>query len=146
MGRITAGSQGLTPGVKLWPRIAATDAPVYTAPMRLRADIFISALLRRVFASGDFAAVEKKGAEEAGAIFIRQHFRDGLETLYAPAPQTAFGEGQAGDRLFEIRLSRGDPEAVRALLERERKFDPDLWIVELEAEELGDMIPLAKGG
>lgn len=119
---------------------------LYTAPMRLRADIFVSALLRRVFASGDFAAIEKKGAEEAGAIFIRQHFRDGLETLYAPAPQSAFDEGQAGDRLFEIRVSRSDPEAVRAMLERERKFDPDLWIVELEAEELGDMIPLAKGG
>ena len=84
--------------------------------MRLRADIFVSALLRRVFASGDFAAVEKKGAEEAGAIFIRQHFRDGLETLYAPAPQTAFDEGQAGDRLFEIRLSRSEPEAVRAMI------------------------------
>ena len=80
--------------------------------MRLRADIFVSALLRRVFASGDFAAVEKRGAEEAGAIFIRQHFRSGLETLYAPAPQTAFDEGQAGDRLFEIRLSRSEPEAV----------------------------------
>lgn len=114
--------------------------------MRLRADIFVSALLRRVFASGDFAAVEKKGAEEAGAIFIRQHFRDGLETLYAPAPQTAFGGGEAFGRLFEIRLSRSDPEAVRAMLERERRFDPDLWIVELEVEELGDMLPLAKEG
>ncbi len=49
--------------------------------MRLRSDIYVSALLRRVFAKGDFAAVERKGAEEAGAIFIRQHFRDGLETL-----------------------------------------------------------------
>ncbi|EJC73679.1 hypothetical protein Rleg10DRAFT_2140 [Rhizobium leguminosarum bv. trifolii WSM2012] len=114
--------------------------------MRLRADIFVSALLRRVFACGDFAAVEKKGAEEAGAIFIRQHFRDGLETLYAPAPQTAFGEGEAGDRLFEVRLSRAEPEMVRAMLERERRFDPDLWIVELEAEELADIIPLARDG
>lgn len=114
--------------------------------MRLRADIFVSALLRRVFSSGDFAAVEKKGAEAAGAIFIRQHFRDGLETLYAPAPQSAFDEEHDGDRLFEIRLSRSEPEAVRAMLERERKFDPDLWIVELEADELGDMIPLAKDG
>ncbi len=127
-------------------RIAADGSPVYTAPMRLRADIFVSALLRRVFASGDFAAVEKKGAEEAGAVFIRQHFRDGLETLYAPAPQTAFGEGEVGSRLFEIRLLRSEPEAVRAMLERERRFDPDLWIVELEAEELGDMIPLARDG
>lgn len=116
---------------------------LYTAPMRLRADIFVSSLLRRVFASGDFAAVEKKGAEEAGAIFIRQHFRDGLETLYAPAPQTAFGEDEIRDQLFEVRLARSDPEAVRAILDRERRFDPDLWIVELEAEELGDMIPLA---
>ncbi|MBX4950788.1 DUF1491 family protein [Rhizobium binae] len=114
--------------------------------MRLRADIFVSSLLRRVFASGDFAAVEKKGAEEAGAIFIRQHFRDGLETLYAPAPQTAFGEDEIRDRLFEIRLARNEPEAVRAMLERELRFDPDLWIVELEAEELGDMIPLARDG
>jgi hypothetical protein len=30
------------------------------------------------------------------------------------------------------------------MLERERKFDPDLWIVELEADELGDMIPLIR--
>ncbi|WP_092753188.1 DUF1491 family protein [Rhizobium aethiopicum] len=111
--------------------------------MRLRADIFVSSILRRVFANGDFAAVEKKGAEEAGAIFIRQHFRDGLETLYAPAPQTAFGEDEVRDRLFEIRLARSEPQAVRAMLERERRFDPDLWIVELEAEELGDVIPLA---
>ncbi|SCB60745.1 hypothetical protein GA0061105_112133 [Rhizobium aethiopicum] len=116
---------------------------LYTAPMRLRADIFVSSILRRVFANGDFAAVEKKGAEEAGAIFIRQHFRDGLETLYAPAPQTAFGEDEVRDRLFEIRLARSEPQAVRAMLERERRFDPDLWIVELEAEELGDVIPLA---
>jgi hypothetical protein len=29
------------------------------------------------------------------------------------------------------------------MLERERKFDPDLWIVELEADEISDLIPLA---
>jgi hypothetical protein len=31
------------------------------------------------------------------------------------------------------------------MLERERKFDPDLWIVELEADELGDIVPLGGG-
>ncbi|MDQ0563279.1 hypothetical protein QO004_005088 [Rhizobium mesoamericanum] len=110
--------------------------------MRLRTDIFVSALLRRVFARGDFAAVEAKGADEAGAVFIRQHFRDGLETLYGPAPQSVFDGETSGERLFEQRLTREEPERVRELLERERKFDPDLWVVELEADDLGDIVPL----
>lgn len=112
--------------------------------MRLRTDIFVSALLRRVFAKGDFAAVEKKGAEEAGAIFIRQRFRDGLETLYGPAPQSFFDEEDSGTRLFEIRLEKAEAENVWKLLERERKFDPDLWIVELEADEVAELLPLAE--
>ncbi len=110
--------------------------------MRLRSDIYVSALLRRVFAKGDFAAVERKGAEEAGAIFIRQHFRDGLETLYGPAPQSFFDEDDSGDRLFEIRLLRQEPDKVREMLERERKFDPDLWVVDLEADDVADIVPL----
>jgi hypothetical protein len=28
------------------------------------------------------------------------------------------------------------------MLERERKFDPDLWIVELEADDVADIVPL----
>lgn len=123
--------------------VAAAPRPVYTAGMRLRTDIFVSALLRRVFAAGDFAAVEKKGAEQAGAIFIRQHFRDGLETLYGPAPQSVFDEDAAGERLFEVRLERGEAEAVRQMLDRERKFDPDLWIVELEADDVAGIVPVA---
>ncbi len=112
--------------------------------MRLRTDIFVSALLRRVFAKGDFAAVEKKGAEQAGAIFIRQHFRDGLETLYGPAPQSFFDEESSGERLFEARLERADADAVRQMLERERKFDPDLWIVELEADDVAGIVPVTE--
>jgi hypothetical protein len=109
--------------------------------MRLRTDIFVSALIRRVFSRGDFAAVERKGAEEAGAIFIRQRFRDGLETLYAPAPQSVF-EAEGDSRLFEIRLERQNGEAVRQMLERETKFDSDLWIVELEGEDIADIVPM----
>jgi hypothetical protein len=111
--------------------------------MRVTSEFFVSALLRRVFAAGGFAAVERKGASEAGAIFIRQRFRDGLETLYAPAPQSFFDEGRPDDRRFEIRLDRGEPDAARDTLDREAKFDPDLWVVELESDEVGDLLLIA---
>lgn len=112
--------------------------------MRLRTDIFVSALVRRVFATGDFAAVERKGAESAGAIFLRQRHRDGLETLYGPAPQSFFDEEESGERLFEIRLARAEAEAVAALIARELKFDSDLWLVELESDDVSAVVPLAE--
>jgi hypothetical protein len=108
--------------------------------MRLRSDIFVSALIRRLFGRGDFAAVERKGAEASGAIFVRQRFRDGRETLFGPAPQSLVEEE---GRLFEIRLDRQDPDLVRQMLDREAKFDSDLWIVELETDDMGDIVPLA---
>ena len=51
--------------------------------MRVTSDFYCSALLRRIFAAGGFAAVEKKGAAEAGAIFLKERRRDGTVTLYA---------------------------------------------------------------
>ena len=112
--------------------------------MRLRSDIFVSALMRRVFARGDFAAVEAKGAEEAGAVFVRQVFRDGTESLYAPAPQSLFGADDSNAaRLFETRLARADAAAVAEAIGRERRFDGDLWVVSIEADDLGDLIDFA---
>lgn len=108
--------------------------------MRLRSDIFVSALIRRLFGRGDFAAVERKGAEASGAIFIRQRFRDGRETLFGPAPQSMVEEE---GRLFEIRLEAKDADTVRQMLDRELKFDSDLWIVELETDDIADIVPLA---
>ena len=129
------------PRVKL--AIAATRAPVYAAGMRLRSDIFVSAVTRRVFARGDFAAVEAKGAEEAGAIFIRQIFRDGTESLHAPAPQSFFDDEDDGRRLFETRLERAAAETVAEAIARERRFDGDLWVVSIETDALGDLIEFA---
>ncbi|MBB4954508.1 hypothetical protein H4S14_002985 [Agrobacterium vitis] len=102
--------------------------------MRLRSDIFVSALIRAVFAKGGYAAVERKGMDQAGAIFIRQRFRDGRETLFGPAPQSLVDEEGAIDRRFEQRLDQAEPDAVEALIAREAKWDPDLWLVELEID------------
>ncbi|CAK7255308.1 DUF1491 domain-containing protein [Shinella sp. WSC3-e] len=116
---------------------------MYAAAMRLRSDIFVSALMRRVFARGDFAAIEVKGAEEAGAVFVRQVFRDGSESLHAPAPQSVFEAEESGLRRFETRLERARAEAVADALARERRFDGDLWVVSIETDDLGDLIDFA---
>jgi hypothetical protein len=108
--------------------------------MRLRTDIFVSALMRRVFARGDFAAVEAKGAEEAGAVFVRQVFRDGSESLHAPAPQSFFEAEESSRRLFETRLDRVEASAVGAAIDRERRFDSDLWVLTVETDDLGDLM------
>ena len=110
--------------------------------MRVVTDLFVSALVRRVFSSGGFAAVERRGAAEAGAVFIRQRFRDGLETLYGPAPQSFFEEGD-DDRRFEIRAERCEATACEAIIAREKRFDPDLWLVELEADDIAGLITVA---
>jgi hypothetical protein len=110
--------------------------------MRVITDLFVSALVRRVFSSGGFAAVERRGAAEAGAVFIRQRFRDGLETLYGPAPQSFFGEGDE-DRRFEIRAERCEAAECDGIIARETRFDPDLWLLELEADDVASLITVA---
>ncbi len=109
--------------------------------MRLKSDIFVSALVRRVFGLGGYAAVLRKGAEEAGAIFIRQRSRLGAETFYAPAPQSFFDDPSPG-RLFEIRLEAVEADAVDDAVAREIRFDPDCWVVEIEVEDRGDLFDI----
>lgn len=113
---------------------------VYAGVMRLTSDLFVSALIRRVFSMGGFAAVERRGAEQAGAIFVRLRHRDGSEDLYGPAPQMLVGE--EGGRHFEQRLHGADSAAVEALMARELRFDSDLWLIELEVETIGDLLQL----
>ncbi|MFD2343897.1 DUF1491 family protein [Sinorhizobium terangae] len=103
--------------------------------MRLKSDIFVSSLLRRVFAVGGYAAVLRKGAQEAGAIFIRQRSRLGIETLYAPAPQNFFEDEADTGRKFEIRLQNTEAHHVDSALSSEIRFDPDCWIVEIELDD-----------
>jgi hypothetical protein len=103
--------------------------------MRLKTGIWVAAYLRRCNVEGVFAAVRRHGAEEAGAIFVKINRLDGTGTLYGPAPQSAFDEAQPADRLF-VALAGHDTPAIEADIEtrlaKEIRFDPDLWIVEVE--------------
>lgn len=101
--------------------------------MRLKSAIFVSALLRRAQVEGAYALVVRRGAEEAGAIFVKVSTLDGTAALYGPAPQTAFDETSPVDRKFSIIIPPGSPEAdADARLAKEIRFDPDIHIVEIE--------------
>ncbi len=99
---------------------------------RLRSDIFVAAYVRRRNGENAFAVVRKRGAAEAGAIFICIDRRDGTVDLYGPAPQTAFDDARP-ERLFQ-RLTRDGATAadIEARLAKEMRFDGDLWIVDVE--------------
>lgn len=105
--------------------------------MRVTTDFWVSALVRRVFSDGGFAAVAKRGATEAGAVFIVSRNRLGEITLYGPASQTAYGEGRPDDRRFSELITSTDAAAIDLRLEKEQRFDYDIWIVEIEAGKLG---------
>ncbi len=107
--------------------------------------MWISALFRRVFSSGAFGAIGRRGALEAGAIFIVRRDRNGLCDLYSPALQMDYDEAIT-DRRFSKELDAVEDSVVAARLEREKRLDSDFWVVEIEVseEELAGFVELTK--
>jgi hypothetical protein len=102
--------------------------------MRLKSSIWVAAYLRRCASEGADAVLRRRGADEAGAVFIKITRLDGAAEVFAPAPQSAFDEARPADRAFTRALkTQPAPEVeAEAYLARQIKFDPDCWIVEVE--------------
>lgn len=94
---------------------------------RLKAGIFVRALIRRIEVAGANAYVVRKGSEEAGAVLLKVSRLDGTCYLLEQARR---GEGDLvwlkplGDSVDDARAA--------TYFERQLRFDPDLWIVEIE--------------
>ena len=102
--------------------------------MRLKSDIWVAAYLRRCQVEGSPAVLRRRGAEEAGAIFVKVSRLDGTADLYGPAPQSVFDKARPSERAFSPALKGLPlPEAdVEGYLARQRRFEPDPWSVEVE--------------
>ncbi len=101
--------------------------------MRLKSSIWVAAYLRRCQTAGIFGVVRRRGAEEAGAVFVKVALLDGNAMLYAPAPQTVYDDSRPIERIFAAMSREPVPEAsVEERLVKEIRFDPDAWIVETE--------------
>jgi hypothetical protein len=113
--------------------------------LRLRADIWVAAYIRRCEIEGAFAVLRRRGAAEAGAIFVKIDRLDGRTALYGPAPQSEVAE-RGVERLWR-RAHREEwiePAEVEKRLRREIDFDPDLWIVEVEDRNGAPRLDLAE--
>lgn len=92
-------------------------------------------LRRRAESAGAYVSIARRGAEEAGAIFILVDRRDGRCDLYGPAPQSLFDDARPPDRLFFPILQERPEAEARAHMDREVRFDPDLWLIDIEDRE-----------
>ena len=101
--------------------------------MRLKSSIWVAAYLRRCQTAGVFGAVRRRGAEEAGAVFVKVALLDGKAMLYVPAPQTVYDDSRPIERFFMPTSKEPLPEpSVEERLQKEIRVDPDAWIVETE--------------
>ncbi len=98
---------------------------------RLRSDFWVAAYLRRCAVEGIDAVLRRRGAAEAGAVFVKIDHRDGTASLYGPAPQSLVGE-DTGERLFTPILQGAMPLDVEERMTREMRFDSDLWLIEID--------------
>jgi hypothetical protein len=110
---------------------------------RLTSGFFVSALLRQCASMGVVAVLRRRGAEEAGAIFVKVDRLDGRADLFGPAPQSLV-EADDGERVF-TRLSPDEAPSFWAeeRFTRETRFDSDAWLVEIEDREGRPFVRLA---
>ncbi len=76
----------------------------------------------------------RKGADDAGAVFLKVNRLDGRCEVLSPAQRMgASGEVERG---WARPLGDPVPESdANTYFERQIRFDPDIWIVEIEDRE-----------
>ena len=95
--------------------------------MLLSTDIWVSALIRRAELAGAFAVVARKGDPRAGAVLVKAlDRRAGTARLYAEATK---GDGE---RVWMQPVPSDAEAELDAYVERARRIDPDLWVVEID--------------
>jgi hypothetical protein len=96
---------------------------------RLASEIWVSAYLTRLRLATIPAFVVAKGDPTAGAVLVKLNTLDGRAQLFQRSFDLA-----TGDRAWIV-LAEGDEGAVDASVARQRGFDRDLWVVEVEDRE-----------
>lgn len=94
--------------------------------LRLTSGFWVSAYLARLGLAGIPAFVTARGDATAGAVLVKVATLDGQ----ARAWQRSFD--LTSDARVWVVLAEGAEAAVDAVITRQRSFDPDLWVIEIE--------------
>ncbi len=92
---------------------------------RLTAAFWVQAYLTRLRLAGIPAFVTARGDATAGAVIVKVNRLDGTALAF----QRSFDP--SGERVW-MSLAEGAEAAVDAALARQRGYDPDLWLIEVE--------------
>lgn len=94
---------------------------------RIASSVLVGALIRRAESEGGFGAIVAKGDMTAGAVAVILAERGRKACLLERALQPDGGYAwQSSTQDIE------NDEEFQKSLDRKRRFDPDLWIVELD--------------
>lgn len=93
---------------------------------RLTARFWVDAYLTRLRLHDIPAFVVAHGDDTGGAVLVKLSTLDGSATVF----HRSF-DLQSGDRQW-MELSSGPEPEVDAAIDRQRGFDPDLWVIEVE--------------
>lgn len=90
----------------------------------------MAALVRRAELGGAFAVVARRGDPQGGTVLVK---------LYKPAARAAklYVEAVRGDgeRVWMSPLASTEEADIDAYVERQKRIDSDLWLVEIEDRE-----------
>ncbi len=93
---------------------------------RLTSELWVQAYLTRLRLADIPAFVVAKGDATAGAVLVKQNPLDGSARLFQRSVDL-----MSGARSWVV-LAEGPEADVDASVARQRGFDPDLWVIEVE--------------
>ncbi|QMW22808.1 DUF1491 family protein [Sandaracinobacteroides saxicola] len=93
----------------------------------LPSGLWVSGLMRRVQAAGGFATLIARGEAERGNILLLHRDAGGVRA-WERVPDVGSGH--------RWRVAAEDDESVTRFVARQQRFDPDLWVVELDVPHL----------
>nr|WP_154153474.1 DUF1491 family protein [Roseovarius bejariae] len=92
----------------------------------MTAEFWVQAYLARLRLQDIPAFVVAHGDDTAGAVLVKLNTLDGRATAF----QRSF-DLMSGARQWVV-LSEGEERAVDEAVAKQRSFDPDLWVIEVE--------------